>query len=88
MLELLRTVKSDGGDRECSAGGQARRPDAWRPAVTWRDLVSRKSEVYGGMMETMLANGGEEPTLFLWACDRYPSSASVPRADDPADGTW
>jgi Xaa-Pro dipeptidase len=20
----------------------------------------------------MLANGGEEPTLFLWACDRYP----------------
>ena len=20
----------------------------------------------------MIANGGEEPTLFLWACDRYP----------------
>jgi Xaa-Pro aminopeptidase len=24
------------------------------------------------MMEAMLADGGEEPTLFLWACDRYP----------------
>ena len=24
------------------------------------------------MVETMLAHGGEEPTLFLWACDRYP----------------
>ncbi len=24
------------------------------------------------MMEAMLANGGEEPTLFLWACDRHP----------------
>jgi len=23
-------------------------------------------------MEAMLANGGEEPTLFLWACDRHP----------------
>ena len=23
-------------------------------------------------MEAMLADGGEEPTLFLWACDRYP----------------
>ncbi len=32
----------------------------------------RESEVYGHMMEAMLADGGEEPTLFLWACDRYP----------------
>src|SRR6266516_2252941 len=24
------------------------------------------------MMQTMMANGGEEPTLFLWNCDRYP----------------
>ena len=24
------------------------------------------------MMEAMIANGGEEPTLFLWACDALP----------------
>ena len=24
------------------------------------------------MMQAMLANGGEEPTLFLWACDKHP----------------
>ena len=29
-------------------------------------------EVYAAMMEAMVANGGEEPTLFLWNCDRYP----------------
>ena len=40
--------------------------DAARPGVG-------EAEVYGGMMQAMLANGGEEPTLFLWACDRYPS---------------
>ena len=32
----------------------------------------RESEVYADMMRAMLADGGEEPTLFLWACDRYP----------------
>ena len=32
----------------------------------------RESEVHAHMMEAMLADGGEEPTLFLWACDRYP----------------
>jgi Xaa-Pro dipeptidase len=32
----------------------------------------RESDVYAHMMEAMLADGGEEPTLFLWACDRYP----------------
>ena len=32
----------------------------------------RESEVYGKMMEVMLANGGEEPTLFLWASDAHP----------------
>jgi Xaa-Pro dipeptidase len=40
-----------------------------------RDLARpgvRESEVYAGMMQAMLADGGEEPTLFLWACDRYP----------------
>ena len=39
--------------------------DTPRPGV-------RESEVYGRMMEVMLANGGEEPTLFLRACDRHP----------------
>lgn len=32
----------------------------------------RECEVYGKMMGTMLANGGEEPTLFLWASDAHP----------------
>lgn len=32
----------------------------------------KECEVYGRMIETMLANGGEEPTLFLWACDPHP----------------
>jgi Xaa-Pro aminopeptidase len=42
---------------------------------TCRDIARpgvKESEVYGGMMESMLANGGEEPTLFLWACDALP----------------
>jgi Xaa-Pro dipeptidase len=32
----------------------------------------RECEVYGNMVQTMLANGGEEPTLFLWASDAQP----------------
>ena len=32
----------------------------------------KECEVYARMMEVMLANGGEEPTLFLWAADAYP----------------
>jgi Xaa-Pro dipeptidase len=32
----------------------------------------RECAVYGKMMEVMLANGGEEPTLFLWASDAHP----------------
>jgi Xaa-Pro dipeptidase len=32
----------------------------------------RECEVYGKMMATMLSNGGEEPTLFLWASDAHP----------------
>ena len=39
--------------------------DTARPGV-------KECEVYAGMMQAMIANGGEEPTLFLWACDRYP----------------
>ena len=37
-------------------------------------------EVYADMMRTMIANGGEEPTLFLWACDPlpYPHPFRVP----------
>jgi Xaa-Pro dipeptidase len=32
----------------------------------------RECEVYGKMMEAMIGNGGEEPTLFLWAADAHP----------------
>jgi Xaa-Pro aminopeptidase len=32
----------------------------------------KECEVYAKMMEVMLANGGEEPTLFLWASDAHP----------------
>ena len=32
----------------------------------------RECEVYGKMMEVMIGNGGEEPTLFLWASDAHP----------------
>jgi Xaa-Pro aminopeptidase len=32
----------------------------------------RECEVYGRMMEAMIGNGGEEPTLFLWAADPHP----------------
>jgi Xaa-Pro aminopeptidase len=39
--------------------------DTARPGV-------KECEVYAGMMQAMMANGGEEPTLFLWNCDRYP----------------
>ena len=39
--------------------------DTARPGV-------KECEVYAAMMQAMLANGGEEPTLFLWAADRYP----------------
>jgi Xaa-Pro dipeptidase len=71
MMESLRTIKSD---EELEMLGRAARlgdlmlttcRDTARPGV-------KDCEVYGRMMEVMLANGGEEPTLFLWACDRYP----------------
>jgi Xaa-Pro aminopeptidase len=72
MLELIRTVKS--AEEIDILGKAAQLGDLM--LTTCRDIARpgvRESEVYGGMMETMLANGGEEPTLFLWACDRYPS---------------
>lgn len=71
MLETTRSIKSAEeigmlenasrlGDKMLQAC-----VDEARPGI-------RESEVYARMMETMLAEGGEEPTLFLWACDRYP----------------
>ena len=46
----------------------------------------RECEVYGKMMETMISNGGEEPTLFLWAADAYPLPHPFRTADDAAVG--
>ncbi|MGX1101371.1 M24 family metallopeptidase [Amorphus sp. MBR-141] len=79
MMEMLRTIKSDEElevmDRAARLGDMmlATCRDVARPGV-------REAEVYGAMMETMLANGGEEPTLFLWACDAlpYPHPFRVP----------
>ena len=71
MMEKMRAVKSAEEismlEQAAALGDmmlQACR-DMARPGV-------RESEVYGGMMQAMLAEGGEEPTLFLWACDQYP----------------
>lgn len=71
LLETTRSVKSAEeiallekaaglGDKMLEACSNRARPGA------------RESEVYAHMMEAMLADGGEEPTLFLWACDRHP----------------
>lgn len=71
MLERIRAVKSSEemeflekaasiGDLMLEACAQSAKPGV------------RECEVYGRMMETMIANGGEEPTLFLWASDAHP----------------
>jgi Xaa-Pro dipeptidase len=71
MLEKVRSIKS------------AEELDMLRKAAklgdlmlsTCRDIARpgvKECEVYAGMMQAMMANGGEEPTLFLWNCDRYP----------------
>jgi Xaa-Pro dipeptidase len=71
MLEAMRGVKSDEelgileraavlGDRMMAACR-----DNARVGVT-------ESAVYASMIETMIANGGEEPTLFLWAAGAMP----------------
>jgi Xaa-Pro dipeptidase len=71
MLEKVRSIKS------------AEELDMLRKAAKLGDLMLstcrdtarpgvKECEVYAGMMEAMVANGGEEPTLFLWNCDRYP----------------
>jgi Xaa-Pro aminopeptidase len=71
MLEKVRSIKS------------AEEIEVLRKAAELGDLMLstcrdvarpgvKECEVYAAMMETMMANGGEEPTLFLWNCDRYP----------------
>jgi Xaa-Pro dipeptidase len=71
MLERLRAIKSPEeiailelaaqlGDLMLEACRETARPGI------------KECEVYARMVEVMLANGGEEPTLFLWACDRHP----------------
>ena len=71
MMEKLRVVKSA---EEIAALDKAAKlgdlmlaacRDTARPGV-------KECEVYADMMQTMLANGGEEPTLFLWASDKHP----------------
>ncbi|HEY1363701.1 MAG TPA: Xaa-Pro peptidase family protein [Xanthobacteraceae bacterium] len=71
MLEKVRAIKSAEELevlRKAAALGDAMLAtcrEVARPGV-------KECEVYAGMMQTMMANGGEEPTLFLWNCDRYP----------------
>ncbi len=87
MMEMLRTVKSDEELEILARAAQlgdlmlSTCRDTARPGV-------KESEVYGGMMETMIANGGEEPTLFLWACDAlpYPHPFRVPTTRPIARG--
>jgi Xaa-Pro aminopeptidase len=79
MLEKVRSIKSA---EEIAVLEQAAKlgdlmlaacRETARPGV-------KECEVYGRMSEVMIANGGEEPTLFLWACDRlpYPHPFRVP----------
>jgi Xaa-Pro dipeptidase len=71
MLEKLRTIKSAEEigmlDKAAALGDRmlATCRDTARPGV-------KECEVYANMMQTMLANGGEEPTLFLFAADKHP----------------
>ena len=71
MLEKVRAIKSaeeiDVLEKAAKLGDLmlAACRETARPGV-------KECEVYGRMSEVMLANGGEEPTLFLWACDRLP----------------
>jgi Xaa-Pro aminopeptidase len=71
MLERIRAVKSGEEiavlDKAAALGDRMLETckEVARPGV-------KECAVYGAMMEAMLAGGGEEPTLFLFACDRYP----------------
>lgn len=71
MLEKIRAVKGPEeieflekaaglGDLMLEACSQTAKPGV------------RECEVYAKMVDVMLANGGEEPTLFLWASDTHP----------------
>ncbi len=71
MLEKMRAIKSaeeiDFIQKAAGLGDlmmQACKETA-RPGV-------KECEVYARMVEVMIANGGEEPTLFLWAADSHP----------------
>jgi Xaa-Pro aminopeptidase len=71
MLEKVRSVKS-AEEMEVLYKAAALGD---RMLATCRDLARpgvKECEVYAGMMQAMMANGGEEPTLFLWACDKHP----------------
>ncbi|MDF2116979.1 Xaa-Pro peptidase family protein [Roseiarcaceae bacterium H3SJ34-1] len=71
LMETARTVKSAeeiGMLRRAASLGDHMLETCARTAK----VGVRESEVYGAMMGAMLAEGGEEPTLFLWACDQYP----------------
>jgi Xaa-Pro aminopeptidase len=71
LLETMRSVKS--AEEICLLEKAAALGDKMLQACRDRARPGvRESEVYARMMEAMLADGGEEPTLFLWACDRYP----------------
>lgn len=71
MLEKIRAIKSEeelGMLRKAARVGDLM-------LATCRDVAKpgvKECEVFGAMMQTMLSNGGEEPTLFLWNSDRYP----------------
>jgi Xaa-Pro aminopeptidase len=87
MMELLRTVKSE--EELQILARAAKLGDVM--LTTCRDVARpgvKEAEVYGRMMEAMLANGGEEPTLFLWACDAlpYPHPFRVPTMRPMARG--
>jgi Xaa-Pro aminopeptidase len=87
MMEMLRTVKS--AEELQVLARAARLGDLM--LTTCRDIARpgvKESEVSGGRMESMLANGGEEPTLFLWACDAlpYPHPFRVPTTRPMARG--
>jgi Xaa-Pro dipeptidase len=71
MLEKMRAVKSE--EEIKMLENAARLGDLMLEtcAATAKPGV-KESDVYGQMMATMIGNGGEEPTLFLWAADRHP----------------
>ena len=71
MLEKVRSIKSTeelGVLQEAAKLGDLMLStcrETARPGI-------KDCEVYANMMRAMVANGGEEPTLFLWGCDKFP----------------